>query len=264
MIGPKSKVDLGKWDPDDTSAFDGSKSEAKNKADELKKKLDQLQELLYAGHEHKLLIVLQAMDAGGKDSTIRSIFEGVNPQGVRVATFKQPTAEEMDHDFLWRVHKQVPGKGLVVVFNRSHYESVLVERVHKLAPKEVEEQRYGEINDFERMLKNEGTTILKFYLHISEEEQKKRLKERLEDPTKEWKFSPNDMPERALWPEYMRAYEILLSRTSTEHAPWYVVPSNHKWFRDLIVVSAIVKTLENFHMQYPTLPKKERVAVKLD
>jgi PPK2 family polyphosphate:nucleotide phosphotransferase len=263
-IKDNHKVNLDTFDPNDTSGFDGTKSDAKELRDKLKEKLDELQELLYAEHKHKLLIVLQAMDTGGKDSTIRSIFEGVNPQGVHVASFKQPTLEELDHDFLWRVHRQVPAKGEIVIFNRSHYESVLVERVHKLAPQDIEERRYGEINDFERMLTNEGTTILKFYLHISVDEQKKRLKERLEDPTKEWKFSASDMPERELWPEYMLAYELMLQRTSTRDASWYVVPSNHKWFRDLIVVSTIVKTLENFHMTYPELSKEERESTKIE
>ncbi len=252
------KVELRKWDPDDTPGFGGKKKEAKDEYEQLRKKLDRLQEMLYAEHKHKVLIVLQAMDTGGKDSTIRAVFEGVNPQGVRVSSFKRPTQEELDHDFLWRIHKQVPGNGEIVIFNRSHYESILLEKVHKLAPEREEGERYGEINDFERMLHNEGTRILKFYLHIGENEQKKRLLDRLNDPSKEWKFSANDLPERQYWSEYMKAYEKVLEKTSTEWAPWYLVPSNHKWFRDLFVVSVIVQTMEGFNMKYPKLSPDER------
>jgi PPK2 family polyphosphate:nucleotide phosphotransferase len=257
-ISESEKIDLRNWDPDDTSNIPERKSDAKDEVEELKEKLAKMQEVLYAEHKHKILIILQGMDAAGKDSTIGTIFEGVNPEGVRVSNFKQPTQEELDHDFLWRIHKEAPGKGEIMIFNRSHYESVLIEKVHNLTPKKTEELRYGEINDFERMLTSEGTTILKFFLHISEAVQKKKFEERLDDPAKEWKFSQSDLAERSYWKEYMKAYEKMLERTSTEWAPWYVVPSNHKWFRDYIVVSAIVEELEKLHMSYPKLAERDK------
>ena len=252
MIKPGQKVRFGKWDPNDTSGFDGKKEDALEKLQKLTKKLDELQELLHAEHKHKLLVVLQAMDTGGKDGTIRRVFEGVNPQGVRVESFKLPTAEELDHDFLWRVHKQVPGKGEIVIFNRSHYEDILVVRVHKIAPKQVWQRHYQQINNFERLLSEEGTAILKFYLHIDLDEQKKRLQDRLDEPKAQWKFNINDLAERKLWPEYMEAYEDALEKTSTEWAPWYIVPANYKWFRDLVICSVVVNTLEKMNMHYPT------------
>ncbi|MCA9994589.1 MAG: hypothetical protein KDE56_02505, partial [Anaerolineales bacterium] len=187
----------------------------------LRKELREWQTRLYAEGKQKLLVVLQAMDAGGKDGTIRSVFQGVNPQGVRVHSFKVPSKEELDHDFLWRIHKVVPGKGMMEVFNRSHYEDVLVVRVHELVAPAVWGRRYQHINDFERMLSDEGVTILKFYLHISADEQKERLQARLDDPTKQWKFQPGDLKERALWPAYTASYTEMLARTSTDWAPWY-------------------------------------------
>jgi PPK2 family polyphosphate:nucleotide phosphotransferase len=191
------------------------------------------------------------MDTGGKDGTIRHVFEGVNPSGVRVASFKVPTNEELDHDYLWRVHKQTPGKGEIVIFNRSHYEDVLVVRVHKLVPKSVWSKRYAQINDFERMLVEEGTTILKFFLHIDKEEQKSRLQARLDTPNKQWKFSVGDLAERKLWPEYLEAYQDAISSTSSEWAPWYIVPANRKWYRNLVIANIIIQTLTNLKMYYP-------------
>jgi len=258
MVRPGKKVKHKRWDPNDTSGFDGGEDEAKDLSASLDSSLDRLQEKLYAEHKHKVLIVLQAMDTGGKDGTIRRIFQGVNPSGVNVAHFREPTPEELDHDFLWRVHKRVPGSGEITIFNRSHYEGVLVERVHKIVSKEVWHRRYRQINDFERMLTEEGTAILKFYLHIDADEQKKRLKERLDDPNKQWKFSKDDLPERKLWDEYMRAYEQMLEETSTEWAPWYLVPANHRWFRDILVASVIVKTMEGFDMKLPRLRKNPK------
>jgi len=252
-IVPGKKVRREDWNPDDTSGFDGGEDEANKVGAALDKTLDQLQEKLYAEHEHKVLIVLQAMDTGGKDGTIRHIFQGVNPSGVRVAHYRQPTPEELDHDFLWRTHQQVPGKGELTIFNRSHYEGVLVERVHELVTKEVWHARYRQINDFERLLGENGTVVLKFYLHISAEEQKKRIQERLDDPNKQWKFNSDDLAERKYWDEYMKAYEQAVEETSTDWAPWYVVPSNHKWFRDVVVSSVIVKALEELDMKYPRL-----------
>jgi PPK2 family polyphosphate:nucleotide phosphotransferase len=246
------KIRLDRWDPNDSSGF-GSKEEALSESQKLNIKLEKLQEVLFAEHKHKVLIVLQAMDAGGKDGTIQRVFEGVNPQGVRVAHFGVPTSEELNHDFLWRVHKEVPGNGEIVIFNRSHYEGVLIVRVHKLVPPEVWKTRYQQIIDFERSLCDEGTTIMKFYLHIDAGEQKKRLQDRLDDPTKRWKFSYNDRSERDLWSEYMRAYQDVLEKTSTKWAPWYIIPANHNWFRDVLVSTILVKTLDRLHMQYPEL-----------
>jgi PPK2 family polyphosphate:nucleotide phosphotransferase len=257
LVKPGESVRLDRLDPADTSGFEGKKKRGLEEVAALVKKLDPLQELLYAEHKHKVLIVLQAMDTGGKDGTIRRVFEGVNPQGVRVAHFEVPTPEEKDHDFLWRIHAQTPGTGQIVIFNRSHYESVLTERVHGLAPKEVWKSRYEEINDFERVLSEEGTKIVKFYLHIDKKEQMKRLQDRLDDPTKEWKFSKFDIRERSYWPEYMRAYQDMLEKTSTKWAPWYAVPSNHPWFRDLVVSSVLVKTLQDLGMRYPRLDKSK-------
>ena len=219
--------------------------------------MDGLQEKLYAEHKHAVLVVLQGMDASGKDGTIRAVFEGVNPQGVRVAKFGPPTPEEHDHDFLWRAHKQVPSKGEMVIFNRSHYEAVLVERVDKLAAPGAWKRRYDEINAFESMLVNEGTTILKFFLNIDRKKQEKRIADRLKDPTKHWKFSESDLRERKRWDEYMRAYEEALERTSTEDAPWYIVPSDHSWYRDLVVCGVMVRSLESLRMRYPRIPSPE-------
>lgn len=254
-------VELDKLDPSDTSGFTGKDTDEPQESQKLNEQLRGLQETLYAEHKRKVLVVLQAMDTGGKDGVIHRVFQGVNPQGVRVAHFGVPSQEELDHDFLWRVHKQTPGKGEIVIFNRSHYEGVLVERVHKIVPQEVWQRRYKEINDFERLLSDDDTTILKFYLHISKDEQKKRLQERLHDPTKEWKFSVNDLPERKLWDEYMSAYEDALSRTSTEWAPWYWIPSNHKWFRDLIVSRIIVKAMEKLDMKYPRMSQDPKSVI---
>ncbi len=211
--------------------------------------------MLWAEHKNKVLVILQAMDTGGKDGVIRRVFEGVDPQGVRVAHFGIPTPEELDHDFLWRAHKQVPGKGEVVIFNRSHYEGVLVERAHKLVPVEVWRRRYREINDFERLLSENNTTILKFCLHISKDEQRKRLQERIDDPSKEWKFSITNVPERKFWDEYIKAYQDALSETSTEWAPWHLIPSDHKWYRDLVVSRIIVKTMDKLNLHYPIREK---------
>ena len=255
FVRPGQKLRLDDWDPGSKDGFNRRKAAGLEELARLRIRLERLQELLYAEHRHSLLIVLQGMDASGKDGTIRRVFEGVNPQGVRVAKFGPPTPEELDHDFLWRAHKEVPRKGEIVIFNRSHYEGVLVERVHKLVPEPIWKERYEQINDFERLLIEEGAKILKFFLHIDQEEQKRRLQERLDDPTKNWKFSLSDLPERGHWSQYMSAYKDALERTSTKRAPWYVVPSNHGWFRDLVVCTEVVRTLEALHMHYPPLPK---------
>lgn len=250
-IKPGSEVDLSQWDPNEKALFPGNKREGKEALPQLTKRLRTLQELLYAESKHKLLIVLQAMDTGGKDGTIRHVFTGVNPQGVSVTSFKVPTPLELAHDYLWRIHKHTPGAGWISIFNRSHYEDVLVVRVYNLVPPEQWRRRYDHINDFERMLSEEGTTILKFYLHIDLDEQKERLQARLDTPDKRWKFSVGDLKQRQRWPEYMEAYEEALGRTSTDWAPWYVVPANRKWYRNLVVSAVIIRTLEGLDMRYP-------------
>ncbi len=251
LVEPGAKIKLSDWDPNDRGDFKGNKEQALAETEKLNQKLGELHELLYAEHKHKILIVLQAMDTGGKDGTIRHVFNGVNPQGARVANFKEPTAEELDHDYLWRIHKQVPAKGELVIFNRSHYEDVLVVRVHGLVPPEIWKKRFDQINAFEQMLTETGTTILKFYLNIDKEEQKERLQARLDDPTKHWKFRRGDLQERALWPAYMQAYEDVLNKTSTTAAPWYIIPANHKWYRNWVISSILVETLEGLKMKFP-------------
>jgi len=262
-VKPGSRVNLTKLDPEDTSGFKGGKGQGRERLRRLNLQLGELQETLYAEHKHKVLIVLQAMDTGGKDGAIRKVFEGVNPQGVRVASFKAPTPEELDHDYLWRVHRHTPGKGEIVIFNRSHYEDVLIVRVHGLAPEKTWRKRYDQINAFEQMLAEEGTTILKFFLHISRQEQKDRLQARLDDPTKRWKFNPDDLEERKRWNDYMDAYEEVLRRTSTDCAPWYVVPANHKWYRDLVIGTAIVERLKALRIRFPE-PRFDPAAISIE
>ena len=250
-VKPGQNVDLSKIDPGDNRFFKDTKKEARNLLKELNSHMESLQELLYAEHKNKILIVLQAMDSGGKDGTIRHVFEGVNPQGVKVASFKAPTIIELDHDYLWRVHKHTPRKGEIVIFNRSHYEDVLVVRVHNLVPEKTWKRRFDHINSFEKMLAEEGTTILKFYLHIDLEEQKQRFLSRIETPHKQWKFSSKDLEERKLWPRYMKAFEDVLGKTSTEWAPWYIIPANRKWYRNLVISSIVIRTLKELKMKYP-------------
>lgn len=250
-IKPGANVNLDEFDADDKSEFDGDKAEAKDALKEIAKDLDDLQERLYAEGKHAVLFVIQAMDTGGKDGTIRSVFGDLNPAGCRVEAFKAPTSNELAHDYLWRVHQATPRRGMIGVFNRSHYEDVLVVRVHNLTPKEVWSKRYDQINAFERMLTEEGTTIVKFYLHISKEEQKKRLEERIEDPTKRWKFNPKDLDERKLWGEYQDAFKDVLSKTSTAYAPWYVIPANRNWYRNIVVARIVQDTLRDLNPQFP-------------
>jgi PPK2 family polyphosphate:nucleotide phosphotransferase len=253
LVKPGKKINLDDWDADDKSLADGNKEEGKVDLDQLNDELEILQELFYAEQKHRLLIVLQGMDTSGKDGVIRHVFDGVNPQGVRVASFKVPTPEELSHDYLWRVHKQTPGKGEIVIFNRSHYEDVLVVRVHSLVDEDVWKKRYDQINAFERLLTEEGTTMLKFYLHIDKKEQKERLQARLDEPDKNWKFNVGDLEERKLWPDYQKAYEDVLSKTSTEYAPWYIIPSNRKWYRNLLIGQIIVETLKDMKMELPVV-----------
>lgn len=263
LVEPGKKIELAERDPQDTGGFKGGKEEGLKAIVKLNEKLQELQELLYAEGRHKVLVVLQAMDTGGKDGAIRRVFDGVNPQGVKVASFKVPTPEEAAHDFLWRVHKVVPANGELVVFNRSHYEDVLVVRVHNYVPKEVWSKRYEQINAFEKLLAENGTTILKFFLHISKDEQKERLQARLDDPTKHWKFSLGDLGERKFWDDYQTAYEDALNKTSTKHAPWYVVPANRKWYRDLVISTVLVETLKGLKMEFPK-PKDDLGSVVIE
>ncbi|MFL6263703.1 MAG: polyphosphate kinase 2 family protein [Thermoanaerobaculia bacterium] len=250
-VKPGAKIDLSRIDPGSTPGFKGKRKEADERLLELNDRLEVLQESLWAEHRHKVLVVLQGMDTSGKDGTIRHVFEGVNPLGVRVAAFRAPTPEELDHDFLWRVHPKVPGRGEMVIFNRSHYEDVLVARVKKLVPPEVWRERYDQINDFERLLAETDSVVLKFFLHISKDEQKERLQARLDDPQKRWKFRKGDLLDRARWDEYMEAYEDALARTSQKHAPWYIVPSDKKWYRNLVVAEILVKALEDLKIRIP-------------
>jgi PPK2 family polyphosphate:nucleotide phosphotransferase len=261
LVQPGQKVALEDFDPDDVQLAPGGRVEGKKQSTAIQERLAGLQELLYAGHDRKLLIVLQGMDTSGKDGTIRHVMGGFNPVGTRVVSFKKPTSDELDHDYLWRVHRQVPAKGEVVVFNRSHYEDVLIVRVHDLVSKEVWRKRYEQINCFERMLADEGSVILKFFLHISKEEQRARLEARVEDPTKRWKFQQGDLDERELWKDYQRAYQDVLEKTSTGWAPWYVVPANQKWYRNYVVGSVVADTLKGLHMKYPE-PDLSAVVVK--
>lgn len=250
-VPPGADFALDQFDPDDKSLLKRGKDKAKLELEVLRAQLETLQSVFYASGKHKLLIVLQAMDTAGKDSTIRMVFDGMNPQGVKVANFKAPTAEELAHDFLWRVHANTPGNGEIVIFNRSHYEDVLITRVNDWIDDQTCTQRYAAINAFEQLLADNGTTILKFYLHISKDEQKQRLIERQQDPTKQWKFNPADLKTRAQWDDYMHAYSQAIAATSTAHAPWYVVPANAKLQRNLIVSTVICETLESLKLTYP-------------
>ncbi len=215
------------------------------------KRLRELQYLLYAEGKRSLLIILQAMDAGGKDGTINHVFSSMNPQGARVYGFKVPSAEEASHDFLWRIHQAAPQRGQVAIFNRSHYEDVLVSRVHDLVPRKVWKKRFELINDFEKNLVESGTHILKFYLHISADEQLRRFKQRIDDPARHWKISESDYKEREHWDDYTKAFEDALGRCSTKHAPWFIIPANHKWFRNLAVSQIVVEALESLKMEFP-------------
>ncbi len=247
----KKKISLADHDSRDKDCFP-DRDEAEASAAEDIAAVAELQNRLYAEGKQALLIVLQATDTGGKDSTIRKVLGPINPQGVKVTSFKAPSSTELAHDYLWRIHQAVPAKGMIGVFNRSHYEDVLVVRVHSLAPADEIEQRYDQINDFERHLSENHVTILKFFLHISKDEQKERLQDRLDDPSKHWKFNPRDLEEREHWDDYQDAVEIALSRCSTRHAPWFVIPADRKWYRNAVIARIIRRTLEDLDPQYPT------------
>lgn len=251
VVPPGKPLDLAEHDPRDTRGCDGDKDAGRQRLQHLTERLGELQETLYAEGKHRLLVVLQAMDAGGKDGTIRSVFHGVNPQGVRVTSFRAPNEAELAHDFLWRVHQHAPATGEIAIWNRSHYEDVLVARVWDLVPATRWRARYTHICAFEQMLVDEGTTICKFFLHVSKDEQRDRLQERLDDPQKHWKWNPGDLDDRARWAAYQLAYAEALAATSTAAAPWYVVPADRNWFRDLVVAEVLVATLEAMHLQRP-------------
>ena len=250
LIKPGTKVKLSAIDPNFTDTIK-SKDAALKATQRNAKKLRDLQELLYAEHKRSLLICLQAIDAGGKDGVIRHVIGAMNPQGCKVACFKQPTSLERDHDFLWRAHRDVPAKGEVSVFNRSHYEDVLVVRIQDLEPKSVWSLHYDQINQFEKNLSASNTHVIKFFLHISKDEQLKRFKQRLDDPSKHWKISEADYTERARFDEYLHAFDDMLSKCSTAYAPWFVIPANHKWFRDLAISQILVEYMEGLHMKFP-------------
>src|SRR5215831_11639311 len=251
IVKPGSEIRLKHFDAGYHGKHESHKA-ALTEIQENLQKMDQLQYLMYAENKHSLLIVLQGLDAGGKDGVVRHVLTGMNPEGCVSVNFKQPTKQDLAHDFLWRVHPHVPAKGSVAIFNRSHYEDVLVVRVHDLAPEKVWSKRYDQINDFERLIATENnTTILKFFLHISKEEQLERFKKRLDDPDRQWKISDSDYKEREYWGDYIKAFEDVLTKTSTKYAPWFIIPSNHKWFRDLAISQIIVGQMEDMGMQLP-------------
>ncbi len=249
-IDAGTQVDLTSLDTAETGPF-ASEKQAKKALKKYRKRLRKLQDRFYAWDKKALLIVLQGMDTAGKDGTIKHVMRGVNPQGVVVTSFKVPSPLERSHDYLWRIHKAVPPRRMIGIFNRSHYEDVLVVRVHNLVPQEVWSQRYDQINAFEQFLTENDVVILKFFLHISKEEQARRLQARLDNPAKRWKFSKNDLKERALWDDYLAAYTDAVQKCSTEYAPWYVIPSDHKWYRNFVIGQIITETLEDLNPQFP-------------
>ncbi len=250
LVKPGSKVSLKDHDPGDTGDFK-SAEDAEGPLQKYLEELSTLQQFLYAENRRALLIVLQGMDTSGKDGTVRKVMAGLTPLGVQVKAFKAPNEEELAHDFLWRVHQAVPRRSYFGIFNRSHYEDVLVVRVHDLVPRKVWKARYQQINHFEKMLVKNDVLVLKFFLHISKAEQRERLQARLTDPTRYWKFSLKDVEERRHWPAYRKAYEEALTRCSTKWAPWYIIPANHKWYRNIAVARILVETLRELNMKYP-------------
>jgi PPK2 family polyphosphate:nucleotide phosphotransferase len=262
LVKPGTSVSLRDYDPDDTGSYPSSQDAEKELRDQLQE-LEKLQYLLFAENRRALLVVLQGMDTSGKDGTIRHVMRGVSPLGVTVKGFKKPNEEELAHDLLWRVYRAVPRSGYIGIFNRSHYEDVLVARVHGLVPKKVWKARYDQINQFEKILVKNNVVVLKFFLHISKAEQKQRLEDRLQDPTRYWKFSLQDVEERKSWGKYRKAYEAALFCCSTRWAPWHIVPANHKWYRNVLVARTIVETLRDLDMKYPE-PTVDLSQIKID
>jgi PPK2 family polyphosphate:nucleotide phosphotransferase len=258
-----AKLNFDQLESCDKALFDGGgKEDFEPQFDLLQSQLQQLQKRLYAQNKHRVLVVMQAMDTGGKDGCIKHVFSRIDPQGIHVRSFKKPSAEELAYDFLWRVHAQVPSRGQLVIFNRSHYEDIIAVRVKKIFPDEVWKRRQRHVIEFERMLAEEGTTIVKIFLHISKDEQKRRLESRLQNPSKHWKFNPDDLADRARWSEFMSAYEDVISKTSTDLAPWYVVPADRKWYRNLCVARIMLDTLKGLNMEFPAIdwdPKQIRI-----
>ena len=257
-VKPGGKLVLKEFEPDDTGDYKKSeqgKAKAKAETAKLIASLDGLQERLYANATRSLLIVLQGMDTSGKDGTIKSVMSGVNPQGCKVVAFKAPSKDELNHDFLWRVHREAPPKGFIGIFNRSHYEDVLITRVHGWISDKVAKRRLNQIKEFEELLTENGTTILKFFLHISKVEQKERLEARIADPEKRWKWNSGDIEERKLWDEYQKAFEDVISATSMQDAPWYIIPANRKWYRNLLVAERIVQALDEMKLKTPAAPE---------
>jgi len=255
-VKPNGKFSLSNINPGDKSERSDSKANDALVLEQLATEINALQDILHAQAKHKVLLILQGMDASGKDGTVKHVFSECDPLGIRLASFKAPSAEELARDYLWRVHSQVPKKGEIVIFNRSHYEDVLIVKVHDWIDDAECKRRYAQINDFERMLSETGTTIVKCFLHISKEEQKARMEERLQDPTKTWKFNPNDLKERAIWSKYMVAYENALLATSTSYAPWYVIPADSKTNRNLLISRILLSTLKSLNLSYPPAPKE--------
>lgn len=254
LVKPKSKFSLSTINPQDKSERGESKAKDALELARLATEINALQDILHAQGKHKVLLILQGMDASGKDGTVKHVFSECDPLGIRLASFKAPSDDELAHDYLWRVHAQVPKKGEIVIFNRSHYEDVLIVKVHDWIDDAECQRRYAQINDFERMLTETGTVIIKCFLHISKEEQKQRMQERLTDPTKTWKFNPNDLKEREVWSKYMQAYENAMRATSTAYAPWYVIPADSKTNRNLLISKLLLNTLQKMDLQYPPVP----------
>jgi len=253
-VKPGEKLDFKKIESGEKSLFQGTgKEEFEPQFDELQYQLQQLQKRLYAQNKHRILVVMQAMDTGGKDGCIKHVFSRIDPQGIHVRSFKKPNEEELARDFLWRVHSKVPRNGELVIFNRSHYEDIIAVRVKKIFPAEVWKRRQQHVIDFEKMLAEEGTTIVKIFLHISKDEQKRRLQARLDNPSKHWKVNPDDLVDRARWDEFMTAYEDVITKTSTASAPWYMVPADRKWYRNLCVARIMLDTLQKLDMEFPPI-----------
>ncbi len=261
-LEPGARLSLATIDTSATPGAPGDRAATEKATGKLTAKACELDDRLWAQRTRSVLVVLQAMDTGGKDGTVKHVFRGLNPEGLHVRYFKAPTDEEVAHDFLWRIHAQVPRLGEIGIFNRSHYEDVLIVRVHKLIPEKLWRPRYAAICDFERILVESGTAIVKLMLHISKDEQRKRLEARLQDPEKRWKFQPGDLKERERWDDYMKAYEDALTQTSTADAPWYVVPSDHKWYRDWAVSTILLETLRGIGPAYPKPPNLEGITVR--
>jgi PPK2 family polyphosphate:nucleotide phosphotransferase len=264
LVKPNAKFSLDDIKPSDRSERGDSKAEDQHEIERLSVEINALQDILYAQKKHKVLLVLQGMDASGKDGTVKHVFSECDPLGIRLASFKKPTEEELAHDYLWRVHAKVPKKGEITIFNRSHYEDVLIVRVHDWIDGKECKHRYDHIKDFERMLTETGTTIIKCYLHISKEEQKERMYERLNEPDKTWKFNPNDLKERELWPKYMEAYEDAMRETSTKDAPWYVIPADSKTNRNLLISKILLETLQDLKLEHPPVPEEYKNIVVKD